>query len=37
MRHYLPFILDVGALQVDVAGWEDPLCAEDKRVNEKPF
>lgn len=24
-------------LQVDVAGWEDPLWAEDKQVNEKPL
>lgn len=25
MCSYLPFILDVGVLQVDVARWKDPL------------
>lgn len=26
--HYLPFVLDVGILQVDVTGWENPLGKE---------
>lgn len=31
----LPFVLDVGILQVDVTGWENPLWAEEKQFIEK--